>query len=136
MTDDLIQYKLMIPGELKERVQAAAQANGRSLSQEINFTLIANYPKNGLAWEKPTRNELDLEGKVMALEFLVGDLLIEAIESGRVPAETVEKMFRSRADNSFPQDDDTDLPEECTGGARITLGRVSAQVAASQLFKR
>lgn len=45
MKDDaLVQFKLMLPAGLKGRVEAAAQASRRSLSQEIVATLEERFP--------------------------------------------------------------------------------------------
>lgn len=52
-SDNLVQFKLMIPAALKDRVMAAAQRERRSLSQEIVATLEEKYPAPNLEeeWE-------------------------------------------------------------------------------------
>ena len=134
--EDQKQFKLLIPVDLKERVQEAARQNGRSLSQEINFALSERYPENELPWVRPTRHELELEGKVSALEHLVADLFCEAIDDGRSTKETVQDWLRLRNNTAFHEEAETDWPDECSAGARITIARVSAQVAMANTAKR
>ncbi|ATX64728.1 hypothetical protein [Roseinatronobacter bogoriensis] len=42
--DALVQFKLMLPAGLKTRVEASADRNRRSLSQEIVWALEERYP--------------------------------------------------------------------------------------------
>ncbi|HWL56417.1 MAG TPA: hypothetical protein VNQ78_07020 [Paracoccus sp. (in: a-proteobacteria)] len=48
----LVQFKLMLPADLKSRVEAAAKKAHRSLSQEIVATLEEEYPPDGFSLDE------------------------------------------------------------------------------------
>lgn len=45
LTRDIAPFGVRMPADLKERVQAAAKANGRSTNAEIVATLLEKYPQ-------------------------------------------------------------------------------------------
>lgn len=83
MTDlDRIQYKFMMPRQLRERIEIAAHENRRSVSAEIIATLSEAYPE-------PTAEE--------AVEYLGGvfrdlQLLIDADRSGETGKFVFEQL--------------------------------------------
>ena len=129
------QYKLMIPTDLKALLQRVAENCNRSLSAQIVYVLqewvedMGIAPNNVDGFKPPSANELDLEGKVMALELVVADLLREAIETSRITDEQVKHRFDAHRASTFSEDKGNTLPEECISGGRVALSRMGAYVA-------
>lgn len=105
--DDLVQFKLLLPAALKLRVEAEANANRRSLSQEIVVALQERFPEPltddrlaALALEAAieltkmandtSRTQSERDTALITLEKLRDD-----IRSGRAPAATMREYIEN-----------------------------------------
>ena len=69
--DDRVQYKFLIPADLKDRIHAAAKANYRSMTAEITAALEEKYPAPVIEEEPFELTPLERDGFMEIVSSIV-----------------------------------------------------------------
>ena len=99
--NSLVQFKLMIPADLKARVDASAQKNRRSLSQEIVAVLEAAHPPTSADEAKVVLEATLHKLAAVAREIAASTALIEGTT---IEAERHDAAIRLMALEKYEQE--------------------------------
>ncbi|PPA76496.1 hypothetical protein C4E15_06795 [Achromobacter spanius] len=90
------QYKLRLPQELKDLIEEAAKANGRSMNAEMVFRLEQTFGAESKIPDVPIEQPADTGYQLITLSDASLDRLAERLAERPSWLKTMEKVFQDR----------------------------------------